>query len=461
MATQMSYDENDVLNLYKKAFNIKIPMHSVIDDDFYEWLTLFEKATNCSKFLVLPSILSLTATLCGPKSDVSTRGGEFSNALNEYLIAVCDPGGGKSNTYSRVVQPVIDHMYRRHMLHIQLENYTSAGIQKHQTDNKGYGIITGDEGHRFMSSITMKQSKGESEKALLCKLWGGRGDANVLANGVRGFDRTSMSACVFIQPEPLLKELVNLKGNDGLMDRFLLISAKPVFHKCQIVRENYVVLKESKMMDFVQVMENIYVAHTAGIRYTLSEKAQDSYEEMVDAYADYVRDKYNSDEEEKENSLITCSPENEGMDCQGIVTSKDTLHILRLSALLHILHQYINPVLGGEVMEIQHVIPRKRLLQAKTLYNSIVQHKALFLQAVSQENGKKVHIKSTMTFRERVVNAVCKSRGPAVSTRALQRQMKGALSDSVKVELEELQRTGFGVLKKVRCSVLFSSCLVA
>ncbi|XP_053398445.1 uncharacterized protein LOC128556786 [Mercenaria mercenaria] len=114
-------------------------------------------------------------------------------------------------------------------------------------------------------------------------------------------------------------------------------------------------------------------------------------------------------------------------------------------------------------MEIQHVIPRKRLLQAKTLYNSIVQHKALFLQAVSQENGKKVHIKSTMTFRERVVNAVCKSRGPAVSTRALQRQMKGALSDSVKVELEELQRTGFGVLKKVRCSVLFfklPGCLI-
>ncbi|XP_045199542.1 uncharacterized protein LOC123553890 [Mercenaria mercenaria] len=123
--------------------------------------------------------------------------------------------------------------------------------------------------------------------------------------------------------------------------------------------------------------------------------------------------------------ITTFSQENEGMDFQGIVTSKDTLHILRLSAILHILHQFVNPVLGGEVIETQHVIPRKRLLQAKSLFNSIVQHTALFLQAVSAGKGKKVQIKSTMTFRERVVKAVCKSRGPAISTRVLQRQLKG------------------------------------
>ena len=187
-------------------------MNTILDDTFIEFLDLFERATNCSKLLVLPSLISMTAALCGPNSQVSTRGGEFTNSLNEYLIAVCDPGGGKSNTYSRVVQPVLDHIQQKHRIQIQLENYTTAGIQKHQIDNKGYGLITGDEGHRFLSSIALKQSKGESEKAFLCKLWGGRGDANVLANGIRGFNKTSMSACVFIQPEPLLKELGNLKG---------------------------------------------------------------------------------------------------------------------------------------------------------------------------------------------------------------------------------------------------------
>lgn len=114
---------------------------------------------------------------------------------------------------------MVDHIQRRHHVQIHLENvqillenYTTAGIQKHQIENKGYGIITGDEGHRFVSSVSMKQSKGEAEKALLCKLWGGRGDSNILANGTRGFDKTSMSACIFIQPEPLLHELRNLRG---------------------------------------------------------------------------------------------------------------------------------------------------------------------------------------------------------------------------------------------------------
>ena len=211
-ASSASYDESDVMSIYKKTFNTKIPFRLVLDDEFNGWMELFENATNCSKVLVLPSIVGLTSTMCGPNSMVSTRSGEFSNSLNQFLIAVCDPGGGKSNTYGRVIQPVLDAMKRKNQLNIQLENYTSAGIQKHQVDNKGYGFITGDEGHRFVSSINMKQTKGEAEKAFLCKLWGGRGDANVLANGVRGFDKTSMSACLFIQPEPLLKELRQLQG---------------------------------------------------------------------------------------------------------------------------------------------------------------------------------------------------------------------------------------------------------
>lgn len=46
------------------------------------------------------------------------------------MLAVCDPGGGKSNTYSRVIDAVLDNMKSEHNLQIQLENYTSAGIQK-------------------------------------------------------------------------------------------------------------------------------------------------------------------------------------------------------------------------------------------------------------------------------------------------------------------------------------------
>ena len=70
---------NDILNLYKKSFNIKIPFHTILDNEFCEWLDIFEKSTNCSKSLVLPSIISLTAALCGPKTEVLTGAGEFHN----------------------------------------------------------------------------------------------------------------------------------------------------------------------------------------------------------------------------------------------------------------------------------------------------------------------------------------------------------------------------------------------
>lgn len=270
-------------------------MHSVLDETFVRWLDLFEKATNCSKSLVLSSVIALASALCGPNTKVTTRDGSFSNSLNTFLIAVCDPGGGKSNTFDRVIQPVLDNTCKRHGLNLQIESYTTAGIQAHQISNKGYGLITGDEGHRFLSSVNIKQNKGEAEKALLCKLWGGKGDTNALANGVRGFNSTSISAAVFIQPEPLLKELKSLIGADGLLDRFLFIAAKPVFNKCAVVKENFALLQQSPMKDFVRVMNCIYVEHKSGKTYTLSDEAQKSYEEMVDAYAEYIRDKYSEE----------------------------------------------------------------------------------------------------------------------------------------------------------------------
>ena len=90
-------------------------------------------------------------------------------------------------------------MKTKHGLHIQLEHNTCAGIQKHQIENKGYGLITTDEGHRFLAGVSAKQAKGESEKAFLCKMWGGKGESTQLAGGTRGSDRTSMSTCIFIQ----------------------------------------------------------------------------------------------------------------------------------------------------------------------------------------------------------------------------------------------------------------------
>lgn len=71
MAAQVVVDGEDVLSIYKKVFIVKIPLQSIVDFEFCECFDLFKKGTNCSILLVLPSVLSLTAALCGPKSEVS------------------------------------------------------------------------------------------------------------------------------------------------------------------------------------------------------------------------------------------------------------------------------------------------------------------------------------------------------------------------------------------------------
>ena len=183
-----NFSETDIFDVYRKSYRVDIPWKECLDGEILEWFNIFERATNCSKTLCFPALLALTSSLVGPDTGLHMENCDFSTVLNQYLIAVCDPGGGKSNTYNHIINPVLDNIYQKTGKQIQLENYTGAGIQKHQIQNSGYGIITGDEGHRFLSNITVKQMKGESERALLCKMWGGKGDNTVLA----------MSKCVRI-----------------------------------------------------------------------------------------------------------------------------------------------------------------------------------------------------------------------------------------------------------------------
>ena len=58
----------------------------------------------------------------------------------------------------------------------------------------GYGPICSDEGERFLSLVNQKQRQGESEHALLCKMWQGKGDIVV----------TGMAVVPIKQPSNLL-----------------------------------------------------------------------------------------------------------------------------------------------------------------------------------------------------------------------------------------------------------------
>ena len=92
---------------YKAAYSAQIEWKSILNQESYDQLELFEKGRNCAMNLVMPVLLALTSAMCGPTSKVECSGGSFATTLNHYLIAVYDPGGGKTLTYERVKELIL------------------------------------------------------------------------------------------------------------------------------------------------------------------------------------------------------------------------------------------------------------------------------------------------------------------------------------------------------------------
>ena len=119
-------DDKDIFQTYRASYKVKFPWNTILDDDISTWLSSFENGTNCPRNLVISALVSLTSTICGPKTFV-TSNESFRQSLNTFLIAVCDPGGGKSNTFDKVISPVMEVIEKKVGAKIMLETYTTAG----------------------------------------------------------------------------------------------------------------------------------------------------------------------------------------------------------------------------------------------------------------------------------------------------------------------------------------------
>jgi hypothetical protein len=187
-------------------------------------------------------------------------------------------------------------------IHI-IESYTTAGIHEHQRKNDGYSLITTDEGHRLIASIQQKQAKGDSERALLCKFWGGVGDSVALLAGNRGLNQTSMSichVCCYIQPNLLMNELTTMCSDDGFLDRILFFVNRPALYKTSTQMEANEHLKETGYEDFNTMFKAIDQLHRdSTTEYTLDDDARTIYHEYADEFVDFMCTRWaNEDDEE-------------------------------------------------------------------------------------------------------------------------------------------------------------------
>lgn len=86
---------------------------------------------------------------------------------------------------------------------------------------------------------------------------------------------------------------------------------------------------------------------------------------------------YISDDEDKENAVPMTQTDGEAF----LTSSKDTSHLLRLSAALHILCHYWSAGVNGEIAPAPcHEIELDYVKRAQMLLNSVAQQKDVYLQ---------------------------------------------------------------------------------
>lgn len=210
-------------------------------------------------------------------------------------MAIAAPGGGKSYIY-QVVNDICHSLESGFNTSILLESFSSAGLQRHQTENAGYALLCSDEGHRILATLNNKQSKYEGERALFNKLWGGQGETTALKDGNRGFKATSFSMAVFIQPSLCLSEISCMATEDGFFDRVVFMVSKPKHYSSQINKDSVNELNNYHKDTLKMICTEIYKYHSSQEKtYRFDAEAQNVFNKMSDEHAQEFNMNYPSE----------------------------------------------------------------------------------------------------------------------------------------------------------------------
>lgn len=287
-----------VKQVYVTACGSKFPWDEILPKELYEYLSVFAQGFSCPITVSFPSVLGSVAAFVGPEVKVQCRGEDFAIPLNLYNFVVSVPGGGKSVAFSKLVMPALDQIQDKYHVNLHVESYSAAGLQRQQTEAGGRALLTSDEGQRLLAAINAKQQRSEGERALLNKLWGGQGDCTVLVEKDRGVKKSSFSMIVFIQPAPLLNEMLPMSSEDGFFDRVLTFVSKPHLSKARESKKGVDKLKTIGGTDVIaRVLVLVYSFHKQKpLQYKLGAEAQHYYDEMSDELVTEFNELYDSGE---------------------------------------------------------------------------------------------------------------------------------------------------------------------
>ena len=285
-----------VKQIYVTACSSKFPWDEILEGHLHDYVSTYAKAFSCPVSVSIPSMLGAIASIVGPETTIECRGEDFTLPLNLYNFIVSVPGGGKSVAFTKIVMPALEDIHEKYECNMHLESYSSAGLQRQQGETGGRALLTSDEGQRLLAAMNAKQMRSEGERALLNKLWGGQGDCTVLLEKDRGMKKSSFSMIIFVQPAPLLAEMLPMSSEDGFFDRVLTFVSKPKLSKARESREAVQKLKQSGGTDVLKkVLVEVFGAHRTGSHmYKLSEGAQNYYDEISDEHVAEFNEMYDS-----------------------------------------------------------------------------------------------------------------------------------------------------------------------
>ena len=223
-------NKNDVFETYRSSYRVRFDWSATMKDNLRQWLSTFESSTNCPKTLVMSSLLSMTGSLCGPGTTVCSNG-TFSTTLNTktnkkvavtglyavtkvndswaWLTRKNDNGNRSMHYCARCgrVKEICLHCLQetgdlRRYLSTRLPVYLSTCLSVYlSTRLHGY-LLTCRPGYGSLLLKHLGSRQGESERALLCRMWQGKRDMSELSTGNRGFKETHvyLSTCLPIYP---------------------------------------------------------------------------------------------------------------------------------------------------------------------------------------------------------------------------------------------------------------------
>ena len=265
----------------------------------------------------------------------------------------------------------------------------------------------------------------------------------------RGFDSTSLSIWLGIQPAPLLHDLQYFLEDNGFIDRFLFVSCKPFFTEPDVNDQFHILLQQEKIQHFLEVMQFIEECHKDGVQYRLSTEANDEFKTICSEFFNYQASKYCSDSDSTDSEIDSSQVSSVSSRC-----SKEPFHILKLACLLHVLFTVSIGFIDGIEKVPSKEISLSTLKGAVSFYRTSTKHRYHFLESVSNlSKTTNVKLKSVTPIQHLVLKAIVKTKGPACPVRDIGKHMRGLNANEIKHELKLLQTEGFGILYNNKITV--------